>query len=455
MCALLCGGFVIAESLFGKDLFAILGGLSIIAYLALEARRMDRGPVVLTLVAFGIYVFLILRDQLTYEFMVQACRRSAFLGFFILAVNSLKEAAQTSRTVRDCGQILIQQAPGRRYLWLSAGGGLIGVLANLGAVTLLATMVRKSIEEDPLETDNRVKAIRQRRMTLAAMRGFSTVPLWSPTSVTVALLLASVPGLRWIDILPGGLALAIGVILIGWALDRITYPKRNLTTPAEPERQSLMPFLHLAMVILALPLMASVLSPLLGISSITALLLSFPLVALGWIVVQNLERGFPAALRAAGARARNEMMPALALGRNEVSIFAGSGLIAVAILSFVDIPALTATLNRLDLAPDVLLISASVLMIIATIAGLNPIVSATVLIETLVQVEGLGIPHIYIVLTIAFTWCISVSVGPMTTTARMVGRILNEPAVTVSLAWNWSFGLVCLAILYFGLLCLL
>ncbi|WP_228277630.1 hypothetical protein, partial [Acinetobacter baumannii] len=86
------------------------------------------------------------------------------------------------------------------------GGHLIGLLLSFGALTLLTTMIKQS----NTTTDARVHDIRERRMVTAVMRGFITMPLWSPTSIALIAILQSNPALHWIDVAPVGMALASG-----------------------------------------------------------------------------------------------------------------------------------------------------------------------------------------------------------------------------------------------------
>lgn len=443
--------FVLIDSFWRQDWAALGAGGAVIAYLALEMRNMSRPPFVLTCVFFATLLVFLVLGWLSRDLIIDTARRAGFLGFFIIAVNSLKEAAQSSPMVQQSGAIVVRQAPGKRYAWLSLGGAMIGVLVNMGAVVLLATMVRQSVDKDPNDVEPRIRAIRKQRMTIAAMRGMSTVCMWSPTSVTIALVITAMPELRWIDIMPIGICATVIVMLIGWGLDRWSYP-RNVTVALPPERQNLWPLVRMLGLIAMLPIISTSLSFLLAVPSTTALMITFPTVALGWIFAQNFDRGAAAAARVTRNRTTTEILPSLALFRNEVAIFACSGGLSVLATSQIDFDAVGAMLTGIDIGPDWLMVAVGLLMMGLTMIGLNPILSAGVLMEIITRVPGLEYSQLALAMTITFTWSLSILTGPMTTTVHIVARLMEVAPMTIALKWSGLYTVLCMGVLVAGLL---
>ncbi|MGB1214480.1 MAG: hypothetical protein ACPG4X_14045 [Pikeienuella sp.] len=385
--------------------------------------------------------------QTTPELIGAAIDRAAFLACFVVVLSFLRDAGETSKMVETCGRIIVNQTPGRRYLTLVLGGHLMGVLMNLGSLSLLSTMVYGSVTRGPQTVEQRVRDIRLKRMTLAILRGFSAVTLWAPTSVTIAIILSSSLNLHWGDLLPLGVPALVTYLTLGWLLDRMTYqrpPPRVVVAASEPW---LRPFAALLGVVFLVPLSGAVVSHLFDLSLIGGLFLCIPVIGIGWVAMQNSDAGVGRGMALALHRARTQTIPSLHGMRNELTIFATSGFLAVILLPQIDVVWLSDNITRLGLGEGLVLVAGSWAIILLALSTVNPLVSASLVIETLVRLPGMDIDPAVIALMVTMTWCIVAGISPFSASVRLTAHNVGQGAVEVGLRWNLPFALCAIALL--------
>ncbi|MEO1469509.1 MAG: hypothetical protein AAFV86_10650 [Pseudomonadota bacterium] len=412
----------------------------------------------------------------------------AFIAAFFTAQACLRSVAARSPAIADCGSYIAHQPPGRRYLALTAGGQLFGIVLGYGALSLLGTLAETAAREEANETRRR---IRRRRMLLAIQRGFvSTLP-WSPLAFAVAITTALLPGISWSAmVLP---CLVSGVVLAGtgWALDSLLKP-RVPGPPAvfEPDARSWRQALAPLVVLLALMGGAVAGVATLGaVSAPIAVMIVVPPLALAWIAVQT--GGDPAAggappRHAAGplagplaaaapvAAAVAAAAPPVATGpppppaaaapagpaswsdrrgamagwaityvtrelpayRGELVLLVMAGVIGT-IGGRLAAPAIAA--GGLDLA---VLPAWQVLMIllwavpVAGQAGMNPILAVSLLAPLLPSAESFGTTPVAVAVAITAGWSISGVTSPFTATTLIIGSFGRVSATHVGLRWN-------------------
>src|SRR5690606_22659834 len=110
-----------------------------------------------------------------------------------------------------------------------------GLLLNFGVLNLLGPMIRRGVESG----DPALAEIREQRQISAIMRGFPTILLWSPATITQALMISLLPGLQVAVLVSLGLVLTFILLFVGWAEDRIRWHKfqrsrANIIRPAPP-----------------------------------------------------------------------------------------------------------------------------------------------------------------------------------------------------------------------------
>ena len=425
----------------------ILSGIFLAIFIVLEWPLLIWAARGLVLSSLALFSILYLLDRAPPALLAASVNRAAFLACFVVVLSFLRDAAQTSELVKTCGRIIVNQTPGRRYLTLALGGHLVGVLMSLGTVSLLSTMIYGSVEQDPNSKDKRIRAIRLKRMTLAMLRGFCAVPFWAPTSVAIAIVLSSSLDLRWIDLLPLAFPAVACHLALGWLLDRLSYGRPKLAETSFPAEPWIRPFGGLLGIVIFVPVSAAVVANALDLSLIGGLFLCLPVIGLGWVALQNLRLGPLGAGIMALRRAGTQTIPSLHELRNELAIFAASGFLAILLLPQIDVNWLSQNITRLGLGEGAVLIGGSWVIILLALATVNPLVTASLVIETLLRLPGLDFDPAIIAVTITVTWGIVGGTSPFSASVRLTARSVNQSANDVGFKWNLWFALCAVALL--------
>ncbi|MGD9864554.1 MAG: hypothetical protein AB7S99_15215, partial [Pseudodonghicola sp.] len=348
-------------------------------------------------------------------------------------------AALQSRMVRACGRALVDQPPGRRYLMLTLGSHLFSLLLNLGAMTLLGAMIRSATA--PATVDPRIAEIRLRRTGLAIMRGFAAATLWLPTSITVQVVLAAIPGYGWQEFAAQGAATAACFLAVGWLLDRLGHPPPPPGPAAAPIRAALARLAPMGLLTLGILIAVAGVAVLSGLRPIAALLCVVPCVGLGWMALQRRRAG-PARVPLLWLRQlRRRVLPDLATLRSEVTILASAGIIAVLLPHQLDTRALAALVLENHLSATMLLVPLVWIVALTAPLGLSPIVTVAASLELLVHLPGVDIAPGALAFAGTVGWCLGTGLSPLGATVRIMARAIARPAAQIGPVWNRSFTL--------------
>ncbi|MGX9854770.1 hypothetical protein ACR03S_04910 [Limimaricola variabilis] len=357
---------------------------------------------------------------------------AAFIGAFFCALATLRAAAETSTAIRACGRYLAAQPPGRRYLALTMGGQAFSVLLNYGSIALLGSLAVASSEREP---DPEIRFHRTRRMLLAVQRAFVSVLPWSPLSFAVAITGGLLPGAPYSATL--GPALVTGAIIAGtgWAMDQIFKPKLSRTPARHPPEGGLSALLPLALLLALLGVPVWLLHDAFEVRVVGAVLLVVPLLAVGWVMLQEGAQG-------AARRGRQFTTRELPRYRPELTLLmmagyigtAGAGLLAPHVAGFA--PWIAAL-------PGPLILGALVWFIPVTgQLGMNPILGVTLLFPLLPTPEAMGVSPVALFVAITAGWCISGITSPFTATTLLTGNFAGKSALHVGLKWNGAYAAV-------------
>lgn len=412
----------------------IPGGLAFVfGFVLPQWRALVPAARTLAAVTIGLGAVLTAADMITVDVLHRALDQALYFAFFVTMLSILQDTAAQSPLIRRSGEVILSQPPGRRYSVLTLGGMQMGVLLNLGALSLLGTMIAQGVAESRARTEARIADIRLRRMTLAMLRGFCTVPLWSPTSISMPIVLLALPGLSWLDLAPFGIAIAAALLFLGWIVDRLGYQRAPVPVQDTPWVRPLLPMLAL---IAAIPVIGLIVSALLDLRMITAILISIPAVALIWQTVQNRGAGRARPVRQAVRGLATETVPKLVHFRSEVVIFAASGAVAIILLPLIDIDALGGFIAALGLGEGVVMVIGFVWIFAMAFVGIGPIVTISLLMGVLPNLPGLDFVPVHLALMALTAWTLSVGISPLSAAVRITGRAIGVEAATLGLQWN-------------------
>lgn len=368
---------------------------------------------------------------------------AAFIAAFFTAITVLKSVAQGDASIQKAGAVLAAQKPGRRYLALTIGGQAFSLLLNYGALQLLGTLAVASARSEP---DPEIRAIRTRRMLLAIDRALlSTLP-WSPLSFAMAISTSLVVGATWSNVaLP---ALVSGGILAatGWALDTILKPKlsggRRAAPPTAPGGwESMLP---LAILLAVLLIGVAALQTVSGVRVIGVVMVLVPLMAVGWLLIQNAgHRPVQATMDKLGRYLFGEIQDFSA----EMMLLMMAGYIGT-VGGHVLGPALVSLGLDLGGVPPVLLL-ASLVWIVPVLGqlGMNPILAVSLIAPLLPSAAAMGVAPAAVVLALTAGWTLCGATSPLAATVLLVGHFAQVSAWRVGLRWNGLYAIVCAVLL--------
>ena len=422
-------------ALTGITVFSIAAAACWVAFALLALANLSRAETVLLSVAAAIGVLVAMFVAHPIAVMLHGLAQGAAYASLVLALSFVQAPAEGAPMVRRCGTYLIQQGPGRRYLALTAGAHLFGSVLNLGAIALLGSMIEQSNTLTAAGGDERVRAVRHRRMATALLRGFGTTTLWSTGSVAPSVMLAMFPTVSWLQLAVNGLLLAIVMMALGWVLDRLQWSRatrlRAIVVPStDTAAGALLPMVGL---VAAMVTSVVVVKQLVGLSLSIAVVLVVPLAATVWLLVQY--RSLAITVRLLG-RHCTVRLPRM---RWEVLGLGSAGFIGTGVAALVPPDALPGLLDALALPPAVLLIAASALMLCVGQIGINPIVASTILGGALGHLAHHAVPPMALITALMGPWTLYAMTSPFAASVIMAARVAETTPVTLGQRWNGWF----------------
>ncbi|MGQ9370161.1 hypothetical protein [Azospirillum sp. ST 5-10] len=433
--AVIAGGAV-AWELTGQPAVKAVAATAMLLFMALEAPALARGGRIMLGACLACAAAAWALLDAPGATVLRGLTGAALVVGLLASLSLLRDAAQSSALVQRCGDLMVRQPPGRRFLVLAVGSHLIAVVLNFGVLTLLGTMVLRGNTLEAAGGDARIAAIRTRRMLTAVLRGFVTMTVWSPLSVSFAVTTAAIPGLDWWRLMP--LQMLLGAILLGvaWAVDRSEFPR-----PAVPPQRPAMawrPLAGLTGLIAAVVAGAMALALALGVRPIAGAMMAVPVAAWLWLTAQHRGAGFAAPWQAA-RRLGGRLTVSMPAFRNEFVIIGGAtfvGTVGAAFIPPQEAARLVAALPLPGLAIMVLL--AWAIMVLARY-GVPQIVTVTVFGQGFAHLTQHGIEPMVLASGLMGAWALSACTTPVGAATLMIARMAGVPGGTAGSGWNGRF----------------
>jgi hypothetical protein len=419
-----------------------IGGIATLIFLILEFPRQRRFAKILFLALTGIGLIGVVTSAHPVALFLSAWRRGAAYAAFFLALSSLRDAAETSKLVRRCGQHLVVQPPGRRYAALTGGGHLFGIILSYGAIDLLGAMVMRANTLQAASGSEQVRDLRTRRMLMAIYRGFAVMNCWSPLNLMTAVVSTAVPAAPMRLLLPIAFVVAVGMAAIGWVEDRVSAARQMTAGGARP-RTTESWWIHARIVALValVMLLAELGSVFIHVSLVAAVTLLVPLVGLGWAVVQAWDfivAARPIPRTAAVLQRRvTRFFHRVPNFRSEATVLAGSGFMGVAVGGALPAAGLAPYIAHLP--PIAVPLLVPVILIATGQIGLNPVAVIALLGAAMPDPVAFGISPAVLAFSCMLGWGLAVNMTPMSASAITTARWAGVSPWTVSTAWNATF----------------
>lgn len=420
------------------------GAPFLVAYFVFCWPRLARVAKVMLMVALVLALVAMFRPG-GVELLATAASRFTFLPAFIAMLSLLRAAADQSKTTAEAGALLVRQPPGRRYLALTMGGHVFGILLNLGGLALLIDMTRKANTLQSGFGDPNVVEIRTRRMTLAVMRGFACIALWSPLGVALNLLLTLVPDLSWFDVAPYGFIAALGFMGLGYLFDRMEYPAPT-RPPAQGDDQSGLRAVGILIGHIVLLSTITLVVEVLTVLSFQAVLVNVvPLYAFGWLLWEYRANPRPVSAGRFVLDSFSAGINRWPTQANEISIFAASGVMGVVLAALVPREALSEAILALGASAGVLAMIITAIVMMLGMLGINPLVSCSILAATL-STMTLPLSHANMVLALGGAWTIIIGFGPVLSLMVIVSGLVGRQPREIAFLWNGRFSVTAMAL---------
>ncbi len=360
---------------------------------------------------------------------------AASLAGLFAALGFLREAAVSSDLVHRSGGLMVRQPPGRRYMVLALGSHMVSLVLNIGVLPLLGTMVMEGNTIEAAGGDPRIVAIRRQRMISALLRGFTLMTLWSPLSISFAVVQTVVPGVAWVKLAPLQVVFA-GVLLVwGWALDRVSFRHTGLVPPAVETGGGWAPVARLALLIAAVMAVSLAVAHVLGTELIMGAVLFVPVAAWIWLAAQHGGEGAANAAVTAFRVMARRLSVTLPNFRSEVATVCGAMFLGSVVSALVT-PAMSArAMTAIGLPPLLLTILVPWIVIVLARVGVSQIVTISVLGGAFADLGAMGINPVVLASGLMGAWGLAVSFSPVGAATLMTARVAGVPGAEVR---NWN-----------------
>ena len=420
---------------------ALAAGAALATFLALGWRHFSLGtwvPVLLSIAALAVAV----ERGVPSRVLVAGMERALFVASLIAVLGLLRSTASLAPEVTMAGRFLTGQPPARRYVAMTLGGHLFGVLINFGGLAILLDLAKRSTDADASAAlPPAIREVRLKRMTLAIVRGFALISLWSPLGFGANVVLLTLPELTYGQFGPAGFAMAVVFTGVGWAFDaaegrrfRGQAPARDPVPPGAWRGAA-------ALVGHVAALGGSVigLHEVAPLSFQESLITIVPLYALAWSAMGGRgPRGIAGTVRATWAR--------LSDTAGEVGVFAAAGFLSVVLLAIVPVEGLRAAVEALGLGAPAIAVGLSLSMVVLALLGVNPIVTASVLGGLASRMAVPGLEDATVALALVGGWTAVIGLSPFITTIILTSRIVGRSEWRIGPVWNGPYCLTILAI---------
>lgn len=421
---------VLAEVL-GVELFAQIAIAGTVLYLALEFKHIKRLAKLIGGILFMVgVVFAMIDDNLGHLLYTGVRKTLPFLLLFA-SVTWLQAPSNYSPALLSVRQYVVQQPAGRRFFFLSFASHLLGAAFNLASFSLLSPMVR-----------NVSDSLLQSRLVRAISFGFGTATCWSPFFVGTMIVISLTDGVDWVDVAPYGFAMALGLLLLGWVLDRL-YFKRATAEPASPTEMPTfdgLKFARTLLVLITLFACVIIVSELFRWTISISLAVVAPVFSIIWLYTitrrqnnnQNngQDKGLPAILY-------NDIFKGFRSLRGETFLFTSANIFGACFSDFIQQTPLDVQAHLNGLSPHLILSLIMVAFLLISAIGLHPVIFVIVL-SSIFTPENTGIPPIIFALALITMWGQGTNVSPLSATIIYLSSVTGKS--NFKIAWNWNSG---------------
>ena len=428
------------DQVIGSPPLTALTAFSLTLFVVLEWRAtatIGKAMVAIVVVIGAICYFQL---DVSGQLLLEAMRRAGFFVALFVAIGLLREATEVSPAIQRCGEYLVAQPPSRRYLTLAVGSHVFSIVLSIGTLPLLAGIINKNNTLESANGNREVWDIRQKRMSMAIMRGFNTTVFWSPFSLALIVTNTSLNAGSLNDYYLIGFISGLIILLWGWVLDRYSVSQALQLSVAPVSSAQRWPILlNLVGLVLVVFIVSLISSHLLHSSLLLGMLVSVPFICILWMMVCSTGPSLIERLQQTLKLLQQHAKEQFPTYRSEASMVGTAGALGVLLSAIAPKEALAELLTSLHLSglPLALIIAATI--ILAGQVALVPLVSVTILASLLPPPELIGLRYEVVMLAFVGAWGFATQSSLFSGTTLVTSRLFNRSADTIAYRWNGSF----------------
>lgn len=409
-----------------------LSGILFLVYFLTELGRLQAYSRYLFLLSALLVAALALAGDLGTDELMRAASNAAFYATFLGSLGMMQCLVRRLEVLQRIHDVLLGGRPMLLYPKYAVVSCGIASVLSFGVMNLLCGTLADTLRERGISGASRLRWLRS--VLISTLRGFALVPLVAPTSVAVAIITREVPTLSWSGLLPYGIASAALLILVGWVLEHKRF--RLVSTERQPLDQWPAGTGRLAMLVLVIFLAMGLLVQLTELRVSVAAMLTVPVVTFLYMWWHDRS------LRGAVGESVNNMLGM----RNEMSIFAGSAGLGVALVAVIPADSL-AGLASGELGVFLLAACGLLMMPMLSAIGIIPITVLSVQAGLMPQLVAEGVNPLPIAVALVIGFSLAMMLSPFGPAVMLLSRFGQVSRWVVAFGWNGLFVLLTIPLL--------
>ncbi|MFL1467076.1 hypothetical protein [Marinobacter sp. HN1S83] len=422
---------LVALCLSSSHLSAFAGVLFVL-YFVLVLGRLQAYSRYLFLISLLVIGYLGFVGQLGTKDLMKAASNAAFYAAFLGSLGMMQCLVRRLEVLQRIHDVLLGGRPALLYPKYAVVSCGIASVLSFGVMNLLCGTLADTLRQRGITGASRLRWLRS--VLISTLRGFALVPLVAPTSVAVAIITREVPTLSWSGLLPYGIVSAVLLILVGWGLEH----KRFRLVSSEREPLETWPAGSARLLLLVLIIFTSMglLVQFTELKVSVAAMLAVPVVTLLYMLWHD---------RSATVVVREAADNMLGLS-NEMSIFAGSAGLGVALVAVIPADALAGMASG-ELGVLLLAMAGLLMMPMLSAIGIIPITVLSVQAGLMPQLIAEGVNPLPIAVALVIGFSLAMMLSPFGPAVMLLSRFGQVSRWVVAFGWNGVFVLLSIPLL--------
>lgn len=417
---------------FSSPHLSAFAGVLFVLYFVLVLGRLQVYSRYLFLISLLMVGYLGFVGQLGAEDLMKAASNAAFYATFLGSLGLMQCLVRRLEVLQRIHDVLLGGRPALLYPKYAVVSCGIASVLSFGVMNLLCGTLADTLRQRGITGASRLRWLRS--VLISTLRGFALVPLVAPTSVAVAIITREVPTLSWSGLLPYGIGSAVLLILVGWVLEHKRF--RLVSSEREPLDTWPAGSVRLLLLVLVIFTCMAALVQFTEMRVSVAAMLTVPVVTLLYMLWHD---------RAPATVAREASDNMLGMS-NEMSIFAGSAGLGVALVAVIPADVLAGMASG-ELGVLLLAMCGLLMMPMLSAIGIIPITVLSVQAGLMPQLVAEGVNPLPIAVALVIGFSLAMMLSPFGPAVMLLSRFGQVSRWVVAFGWNGLFVLLSIPLL--------